>query len=55
MGGSRLKNCNLKIQHGRYVTTGGMTVDGEIITVADFEVFINVIQDRLLEQVASEP
>lgn len=54
IGGSRYENCNLLIQHGRYVATAGMTVDGEIIAFADFEVFINVIQDRLLDQVAKE-
>ncbi|MCA9934771.1 MAG: hypothetical protein H6662_03245 [Ardenticatenaceae bacterium] len=54
MGESSLKNCNIRIQHGRYFTIGGMGVDSETITFADFEKFINVIQDRLLEQVASE-
>lgn len=54
IGGSKSENCTILVQHGRYVTTAGMTVDGEIITFADFEVFINVIQDRLLEQVANE-
>lgn len=54
IGGSKYENCTILVQHDRYVTTAGMTVDGEIIAFADFEVFINVIQDRLLDQVAKE-
>ena len=48
------QNCTFWGQHGRYVLSARMTVDGEIITMNDWVVFLNVIQDRLIAQVERE-
>lgn len=47
-------NCNFSIQYGRYYTNGGMYIDKEVTTLKDFETLINIIQDRLIEQVNRE-
>ena len=47
-------NCNFIIQYGRYWSNVGMYVDNEVTTLEDFETLINIIQDRLIEQVNRE-
>lgn len=54
MGDSQSRNCNFSMQHGQYLTMGNMIVDGQIITLADLELFLNLTQDRLVERVAKE-
>ena len=47
-------NCNYNMQYGRYFTNAKMYIDKEVTTLEDFEILINIIQDRLIEQVNRE-
>ena len=47
-------NCNYNMQYGRYFTNAKMYIDKEVTTLEDFETLINIIQDRLIEQVNRE-
>jgi len=46
--------CNFMGQHGRYMTTAHMTVDGTVITLEDWVRFIQAIQDRMIAQVEKD-
>jgi hypothetical protein len=48
-------NCLITLQHGRYVINATMAVDEQVITWQDLELFINLLQDRLITYTAEQP
>lgn len=53
-GGINGQNCTFVMQYGRYVISGGMFVDGEVLVMDDWETFLTIIQGRLIDVVNQE-
>ena len=46
--------CDARMQYGRYLVELAMTVDGQVVTMADWTTMFQLVQDRLVAFVEQE-